>query len=374
MNRWLIALLAALTAAAGYLLLAPPATMRATARFDRAVGLYPGSDVRILGVRVGRVRAVVPEGARVRVELEYDAAHKVPASAQAVIVARSVIADRYVQLTPPYTVGPALADGATLRVARSPVEIDEALRAYDRLAVALGPRGANADGALSRLLRVSAETFGGQGESVGATVRGLSDAAATLAASGEDAAQTVRDLAVVTGALARDDTAVRAFMKDLAGVSRQLDGERDELRAVLAGLSGTLGEVADFVEDNRGEITASTRDLARLTHLLVRQRESIETFLDTAPLALNNANNAYDPASGTFRTRLNLNGQTDDVAMWVCSLLHAVDGRCESLLKGLNPAGWAAGRAVAFDTSWLLPDARAGRPDLTLGGLVLRVR
>jgi phospholipid/cholesterol/gamma-HCH transport system substrate-binding protein len=95
-----------------------------------------------------------------------------------------------------------LADGATLRETRSPVEIDEALRAYDRLAAALGPRGANEDGAPSRLLRVSADTFGGRGESVGATVRGLSDAASAPAANGDDVAQTVRDLATVTGAMA----------------------------------------------------------------------------------------------------------------------------------------------------------------------------
>ncbi|MFC5826493.1 MCE family protein [Nonomuraea insulae] len=369
MNRWLIVLLALLAAGAGYLVLEPAGTVRATAYFDRAVGLYPGSDVRVLGVRVGRVSAVTPEGGRVRVELEYDAGRKVPADAQAVIVARSVIADRYLQLAPPYTSGPALADGATMREGRSPVEIDEALRAYDELVVALGPRGANAEGALSRLLQVSAGTFGGRGESAGATVRGLSDAVSALAGSGDDASRTVRDLAVVTGAMARDDAEIRAFMKDLAGVSRQLDGEREELRAVLRGLSGTLTRVAGFVEDNRGEIAAGTRDLARLTRLLVRQRESIETFLDTAPLALNNANNAYDATSGTFRTRINLNGQTDDVAMWLCSLAHSVGGDCEALLKPLGPAGRALGRA-AIDTSWLVPDVRVDRPDFTLGGLL----
>ncbi|MEU8322065.1 MlaD family protein [Nonomuraea sp. NPDC048881] len=415
MDRRLAALLAVLALGAAYLLLRPVAGVRAVAYFDAAVGLYPGSDVRVLGVRVGRVTAVSPAGAQVRVELALDAGRKVPAAAQAVIVARSLIADRFVQLTPPYRGGPVLQDGGTLGRTRSPVEIDEALRGYDQLAAALAPPvspepdsprsgsprsgsprsgsprsgsprsgsprlgspppgadgvAAEERGALARLLRVSAGTFGGQGETVGATVRGLSDAASVLAGDGDDLAQTVRDLATITGAMARDDARIRAFMKDLAGVSAQLDGERQELRAVLGQLSSTLTQVADFVEDNRGEIAANTRDLAHLTTLLVRQRASIGTFLDTAPLALNNANNAYDPVSATFRARFNLNGQTDDVAMWLCSLAHSMDGGCESLLGALNPLARALNDTVAIDTSWLLPDVRVDRPDLSLGGLV----
>ncbi|MGW4412271.1 MlaD family protein [Nonomuraea sp. NPDC004702] len=420
MDRRLAALLVVLALGAAYLLLRPVAGVRAVAYFDAAVGLYPGSDVRVLGVRVGRVTAVSPAGAQVRVELALDAGRKVPAAAQAVIVARSLIADRFVQLTPPYRGGPVLQDGGTLGRTRSTVEIDEALRGYDQLAAALAPPvspepdppqpdspqpgsprpgsprsdspqadspqsdsprpgsprpgadgvAAEERGALARLLRVSADTFGGQGETVGATVRGLSDAASVLAGDGDDLAQTVRDLATITGAMARDDARIRAFMKDLAGVSAQLDGEREELRAVLGQLSSTLTQVADFVEDNRGEIAANTRDLAHLTTLLVRQRASIGTFLDTAPLALNNANNAYDPVSATFRARFNLNGQTDDVAMWLCSLAHSMDGGCESVLGALNPLARALNDTVAIDTSWLLPDVRVDRPDLSLGGLV----
>ncbi|RSM94888.1 virulence factor Mce family protein [Nonomuraea sp. WAC 01424] len=380
MNRRLAALLAVLVLAGAYLLFRPVATTRLHASFDAAVGLYPGSDVRVLGVRVGRVTSVRPEGGEVLVELAVDAGRKIPADAQAVVVARSLIADRFLQLTPPYRGGPALPDGGTLRRTRSAVEIDEALRGYDQLATALAPPrrsasdGADAPaaerGALARLLRVSASTFGGQGETVGATVRGLSDAASALAGDGDDLARTVRDLATVTGAMARDDARVRAFMKDLAGVSAQLNGEREELRAVLKELSSTLTQVADFVEDNRGEITANTRDLAHITDLLVRQRESIGTFLDAAPLALNNANNAYDPASATFRARFNLNGQTDDVAMWLCSLAHSMNTGCDPLLNALNPLGRALNDTVALDTSWLLPDVRVERPDLSLGGLV----
>ncbi|MFI6901736.1 MCE family protein [Nonomuraea sp. NPDC050394] len=374
MNRWLAALLAALLGAAGFLLLQPASTVRVSVRFERVVGLYPGSDVRILGVKVGEVTAVTPVGDRVRVDLAYDAGHKVPADAQAAIVARSVVADRYVQLAPPYTGGAVLRDGATLAAGRTPVEIDEALRSFNTLTRALGPDGANADGSLSRLLKVSADTFGGQGATVGASVRGLSDAAAALAGHRDEFSQTIRDLALITGTLAEDDAHVRAFMRDLAVASGRLNAERDELRAVFKGLSRTLTQVAGFVDDNRAEITANTRDLAHITKLLVRQRASIETFLQTAPLAVNNANQAYDPRSGTFRARIDLNGQSDDLAMWLCSLAYSMGtppAQCEPLLKPLNPLGRALNHA-GLDASALLPDARVERPDVTVGGLLPR--
>ncbi|MDP9405499.1 MAG: MlaD family protein, partial [Actinomycetota bacterium] len=98
-----------------------------TASFDRAVGLYVKSDVRILGVRIGEVTDIVPEGDDVRVEMAYDAKYDIPADAQALVVAPSIVSDRYVQLTPVFTGGPVLEDKAVLAKDRTavPVELDQ---------------------------------------------------------------------------------------------------------------------------------------------------------------------------------------------------------------------------------------------------------
>jgi phospholipid/cholesterol/gamma-HCH transport system substrate-binding protein len=42
-------------------------TRTLTAHFSRAVAIYKGSDVRLMGVRIGSVDAVVPEGDSVRI-------------------------------------------------------------------------------------------------------------------------------------------------------------------------------------------------------------------------------------------------------------------------------------------------------------------
>lgn len=96
------------------------------AHFPRAVSVYDGTDVRILGVNVGEVTSVTPSGNSVRVEMEYDAAYDVPANAKAVIVTPTLVADRFVQLTPVYRSGEVMADGAEIPLPETavPVELD----------------------------------------------------------------------------------------------------------------------------------------------------------------------------------------------------------------------------------------------------------
>lgn len=71
-----------------------------TAYFNRTVGLYAGNDVRVLGAPVGEVRSVEPEGAKVRVEMTYDADREAPANARALVVSPTLVSDRHVQLAP----------------------------------------------------------------------------------------------------------------------------------------------------------------------------------------------------------------------------------------------------------------------------------
>src|SRR3954453_23013008 len=89
-------------------------TMHVKAEFSRAVGLYTGSSVRILGVRVGKITKITPHGKPVTVGMTYDGKYKGPADAVPAIVPPSIVGDRYVQLTPAYTGGPVLKDAAIL--------------------------------------------------------------------------------------------------------------------------------------------------------------------------------------------------------------------------------------------------------------------
>lgn len=326
--------------AAGVFWFGPGNTTQVTAYFDRTVALYPESDVRVLGVEIGKVTEVVPQGSTVRVEMEYEAGRKVPADAKAVIVSPTVVSGRYVQLAPVYQGGPVLEDGATIPVSRTaaPVEYDEIFGSLNELATALGPQGANKDGSLSRLLQVSADNLEGQGDDMHATVENLSDAMSTLSSGREDLFGTVRNLQQFTTALAEADRQVRAFNNDLAAVSTQLDAEREELAAALKNLSIALEQVTGFVRENRDELKTTVEDLETVTRVLVEEQRNLAAIMDTAPLALSNLYLAANPTSQTLDTRSNMQ-QTQDPLLFICSLLFSLGvppSECEPLLAPLS--------------------------------------
>ena len=337
--------------------------VQATAHFPRAVGLFVGSDVRILGVKVGEVTEIVPEGTSVRVEFEYEDAYKVPRDAKAAVVAPSVVSDRYVQLTPVYEGGPVMADGADIAMEQTatPVELDRIFGSLNDLNVALGPDGANKDGALTRLLQVGADNLDGQGANINATFEDFSEAVDTLSNGKEDFFGTVRNLQVFTTALAQNDQQVRSFNQNLASVADQLAGEREELSAALRNLAVALGEVASFVRDNRSNLTANVQGLAEVTDVLVTQRDALAEVLEAGPTALSNLQLAYNPRSGTLDTRNNT--QNPDFAVLLCNVLKGLgrDEDCTKILESLQdgelpelPLGGSASRA----------------PDMTLGGIL----
>ncbi|MDP9182220.1 MAG: MCE family protein, partial [Actinomycetota bacterium] len=248
----LVTLLAVVAAVSGCSPFGGAKTKSFSADFPRAIGVYVHSDVRILGVRVGEVTKITPQGTKVRLDMTYDASYKVPADATAVLVAPSIVSDRYVQLTPVWTQGPLLADGVHFGKDRTaaPIELDQIYANIDTLNQALGPNGANKDGALSDLLKVGAQNLDGNGAALNTTLKGLSTAVATLADNRNDLFGTIDNLQQLTTTLARNDAAVRAFNLDLAAVANQLNGEREDLAKAVKELASALGEVASFVKEN----------------------------------------------------------------------------------------------------------------------------
>jgi phospholipid/cholesterol/gamma-HCH transport system substrate-binding protein len=297
-------------------------TVRVTAHLSSAVGLYPGSDVRILGVPVGHVVSVKPAGDSVTVVMEYDGKYRVPADAKAAVVAPSLVSDRYVQLLPAYTGGPALHSGADIPLARTavPVELDQITGNLDRLSTALGPNGANKNGALSDLLDTASKNLDGNGQRIHDTVGDLSQATATLAGGRDDLFSTVKNLQAFTSTLAANDPQVRQLNTDLASVSDQLAGERGDLGAALQNLAVALGAVSTFVHDNRSALTADVTQLADVTTAVAKQKDAIAETLRNAPVALSNLSHAYDAASGTLDNRIDLPG-AEGVSQLLCGLV-----------------------------------------------------
>jgi virulence factor Mce-like protein len=339
-----------------------------TASFPRTVSIYEGSDVRVLGVPVGQVESVEPAGQVVKVKMWYDAKVQVPADAEAVIIAPSVVGDRFVQLTPVYEGGEKLADGAVLDTDKTstPLELDEVYSSIDDLTVAIGPKGANNDGALSELLTTTAANFDGQGKNLNRTIKDLSTFTDTLDNNKDELFGSAAELERFVNALAKNDKVVRNFNTSIASVSQMLAGERQELAASLKNLGTALGEVKTFVKDNKKLLSTNIKGLNRVSKTLVKRRGELDEILNVAPLALNNLALTYNPQAGTLDTAANIGNLgreiTNDPALVLCSIVGQTDpsgASCEVIKQILPRAGtFGAGTQVDPTFARLLEVAR----------------
>jgi phospholipid/cholesterol/gamma-HCH transport system substrate-binding protein len=345
-----------------------------TAEFPRAVSIYQGSDVRVLGVPVGKIDSVTPSGTDVIVKMHYDADVKIPADAKAVIVSPSIVGDRFVQLTPAYTGGNVLATGATLTEQQTavPLELDQIYSSVDDLTVALGPNGANEKGALTDLLDTTARNFGGQGAKFHRAIENFSRLSQTLADNKDQLFGSVRELEGFVHTLARNDRTVRGFNGQLANVSHMLKGERGDLAASLHNLSIAMRQVSGFVKDNRKILGKNITGLDQVTQILVKQRAALDETLRDAPLALNNLLLTYNPQAGTLDTRANLgeviNQIQSDPTTFLCGIVDQTNSggqACDAIKQLLGK-----GRPGALTHGRQQPQTSTDLSDPTLGGLV----
>jgi phospholipid/cholesterol/gamma-HCH transport system substrate-binding protein len=363
------AVIAALVVAGAFTMLGGGGTKTLTAHFPRTISIYEGSDVRVLGVPVGQVDTVTPSGTDVVVTMSYDADVKVPANAKAVIIAPSVVGDRFVQLTPVYTGGAVLADGDVLPEDRTavPLELDQIYSSLDDLTVALGPTGANRNGALTDLLETTAENFGGEGAKFHQTIRDFGRLSDTLDDNKDELFGSARELEGFIGKLASNDHTVRSFNQSLGQVSTMLAGERQELGASLRNLATALGQVSTFVQENRDALGRNIKGLNRVSQVLVKRRDELDQILDSAPLALNNLALTYNPQAGTLDTNANMgelvNQVKSDPSTLLCGFLSQADhsgALCDLVQQALNRPATGPGRRTTS----------GDRYDKTLGGLV----
>lgn len=282
------------------------------AMFDSTIGLYPGSDVEVLGVPVGTVTAVVPKGDKVKVSMRLDRGQEVDADTGAVIVAPTLVSDRFVQLTKPYDGSAKLPSGAVLsgdKVA-VPVEIDQLYASLKDIGDKLGPNGANAHGALSELLDVAAKNLDGQGSKLNRMVTEFSKATGTLAGSDKDLFATVANLKEFNDMLVANDRGVADVNQQFASVASYLAADRHDLADAVTNLGDALAIVDDFIRDNRDNLKTSVDNLLGPTKVLVDQKESLAESVRAIPLVLQNFLNAYNPENNTLDGRGNLNELT----------------------------------------------------------------
>ncbi|OMQ25289.1 MCE family protein [Rhodococcus sp. D-1] len=325
-------------------------TNHISAYFSNTAGLYEGDRVMILGVEVGAIDKITPEGDQVRVEMSYDNRYPIPVDAGAVIVAPTLVTGRYIQLAPVYTGGPTLSDGATIGLERtaSPVEFDEVKKQIVTLARDVGTTPENPDGSLAEFVSTTADTLDGNGATLNRSLSRLSEAVHTLDEGSPDLFATVENLQRVTSALAGNDRQIVGFTGQLGELSRFLDDNRTELDAALSSMSTTFDEVTSFIADNRELLKTDVAKLNTITGLLVDREDALASILHNGPTALSNFYNIYDADAKSLTGALAIPDVPDPRSL-ICALLTTANAPAEECGRASAAFGNGLVNGIAGD-------------------------
>lgn len=276
--------------------------------FSSAAGLYPGDEVRIVGVPVGSIESISPQADGVKITMKIQHDIKLPVDARAVMMAPNLVSARFIQLTPAYRQGPAMTDGDSIELSRTavPVEWDDVKTELTRLSQTLGPSAGQVQGPLSEFVNQAADTLDGNGDSFRQALRELSQTAGRLGDSSTDLFDTVKNLHILVDALSRSNEQIVQFSGHLASVSQVLADSSVGLDDTVGSLNQALSDVRGFLGEHNETLIGSVDRLTDLTSILTTQTDDVEQILHVLPNAMANFYNIYNPAQGTANGLLGL--------------------------------------------------------------------
>lgn len=272
-----------------------------TAYFANSKGIFVGDDVRILGVRVGRIDSIEPQPQHVKIRFSVEENYKVPAGAKAAILSPTLVTARAIQLTPAYTSGAALPDNAVIPQERTvvPIEWDDVRTQLERVAKTLQPTATGGVSTLGALINTAADNLRGQAGNIHDTIVKLSKALSVLGDHAGDLFGSVKNLSVLVSALHDSADLLGQLNQNLAAVTALLADRPSELGAAIKDFNQAARDAADFVAANRETVGVTSEKLTSLSQTLVGSLDDIKQLLHVAPNTFANLNNAYNPAQGS---------------------------------------------------------------------------
>jgi phospholipid/cholesterol/gamma-HCH transport system substrate-binding protein len=381
--------LLAVTLVAGSLVLIGAMTtnarMRVTAYFDNSNGIFPGDDVVMLGVRIGSVETIEPQPERSKITFWFDRRHKVPAEANAVILSPQLITSRAIQLTPAYTGGAEMTDGAVIPQNRTavPVEWDDFRVQLERLSASLQP-GPDGVSPLGAFIDTAADNLRGRGQDIREAVIELSRVLSALGDHSTDIFGTVKNLAALVSALQSSTELMRELNVNLAAATGLLADQPDQIGEAVDGLNAATQDVSSFVAEHREALGVSSEKLGSVAQALADSTGDIKQVLHLAPTTFQNLINIYEPTHSALTGALALNNFANPL-QFICGAVQAASrmGAEQSaklcvqymapIMKnrqfnfppiGLNPFVNAAARPneLTYSENWMRPDHRPEAP------------
>ncbi|MDQ7904413.1 MCE family protein [Phytohabitans sp. ZYX-F-186] len=253
------------------------------AAFRDASGLAPGNEVRVAGVRVGKVTEVGlargPGGPYVRVHFRLnDESVHLGERTGATIRIKTVLGQKYLALAPSGQ-GTLPEDGE--------IPLDRTASPFDVIQAVSG-LGETVDEIDSEQLGAAfttlARTFADTPSSVEASLDGLSRLSRTVASRDAELRELLGRARTVTAVLAERDEEFRKLVADGDALLREVSRRRDAIHELLVGTNQLAQELSGLVADNREQLKPALDQLRGVVGILQRNRDNLtETIEGMAP-------------------------------------------------------------------------------------------
>ncbi|MFJ8198495.1 MCE family protein [Streptomyces sp. NPDC096152] len=245
-----------------------------SAAFSEAGGLKPGDEVRIAGVKVGKVDGVDLDGDHVKVTFKIKGDPAMGTTTGAAIRVKTVLGAKYLAL---YPKGPGrLRPDSEIPLGRT-VSAYDVVEAFSDLTTTTEEVDTRR---LAKALDTISTTFQDSPAEVRASIKGLSRISRTVA-SRDAALHDLLDHAHgVTGVLAAHTEDFSALVKDGDKLFKEISRRRAAIHRLLKS-SALLGiELSGLVEDNREEIGPALKNLDTFVTMLERNQASLDRSVE----------------------------------------------------------------------------------------------
>ncbi|MFD9969156.1 MCE family protein [Streptomyces sp. NPDC059017] len=241
-----------------------------SAAFSEAGGLKPGDEVRVAGVKVGKVDEVDLDGDHVRVVFRVKGEPAFGTRTGAAIRVKTILGSKYLALEPK---GPGqLRPGSEIPLSRTTPAYD-VVTAFSDLTTTTEQIDTER---LATALDTISTTFEDSPAEVRESVRGLSRISRTVASRDQALRELLDHADGVSTVLAERSREFSTLVKDGDALFREISRRRAAIHALLKS-SASLGvQLSGLVKDNGKEIGPALKGLNQVVDMLERNQAALD--------------------------------------------------------------------------------------------------
>jgi phospholipid/cholesterol/gamma-HCH transport system substrate-binding protein len=243
------------------------------ASFSDSSGLKPDDEVRIAGVRVGKVTGVDLDGDHVQVTFKIKTDSQFGTLTGAEIKVKTLLGAMFLALVPKGS--GQLASGSTIPEARtrSAYDVVDAFSGLAQRAQAINlPQ-------LTASLNTLADATKGTPAALKSTLTGLSALSANVAARDDQVNLLLTNLKKVSGVLANRNQDVVGLLKDSDVLLRALVGRRQAVHTLLVSTSQLSLQLTALVQQSRTDLQPALSNLSGVVAVLRKNESNLDNSL-----------------------------------------------------------------------------------------------